>query len=113
MSQADLRRFTGPLRASEDALLALALAAMAVLPLSEMVLRATLNRGIPGAASLTQHLTLVVGMVGAAVAARRALALFRPARAIRGAPASAAQVVSSSVTAPWRVRCVTPRSSSC
>ena len=43
---------------------------MALLPLVEIVLRATLHVGISGAASFTQHLTLVVGMLGAAVAAR-------------------------------------------
>ena len=57
-------------RTAEDGLLSLALAALALVPLAEMALRATVKIGIPGAASLTQHLTLVVGMVGAAIAAR-------------------------------------------
>ena len=58
------------LRSGENALLATALAAMALIPLAEMVLRSTLHSGLPGSAALTQHLTLVVGMVGAAIAAR-------------------------------------------
>jgi C4-dicarboxylate transporter DctM subunit len=101
MSQADPRGFTRLLRSSEDALLSLALAAMALLPLTEMVLRPTLHRGIPGAASLTQHLTLVVGMVGAAVAARagRLLAVSGLPALLKGSAAIAARVVSGAVTA--------------
>jgi len=52
--------------------LALALGLMALLPLAEIALRATLHVGISGAASLTQHLALIIGMLGAAVAAREA-----------------------------------------
>ncbi len=65
------------LAGSENAVLALALAAIAVLPVAEMVLRAAGTAGIPGAAPIVQHLVLVVGMLGGAVAARekRMLAL--------------------------------------
>jgi tripartite ATP-independent transporter DctM subunit len=56
--------------AAENLLLAAALAAMALLPLAEILLRATFQVGISGAASLTQHLALIAGMLGAAVAAR-------------------------------------------
>jgi tripartite ATP-independent transporter DctM subunit len=57
--------------------LSLILAAMVVLPLAESALRATLATGISGVNSLVQHLTLLVGMLGGAVAARenRLLAL--------------------------------------
>ena len=41
-----------------------------VLPLSEVVLRRFFNTGVPGAAPFTAHLTLIVGLVGAAIAAR-------------------------------------------
>jgi tripartite ATP-independent transporter DctM subunit len=62
----------GALRISHDAenaLVSIALGAMAVLPLAEIVLR-TAGWGIPASASIVQHLVLVVGMLGAAVAAR-------------------------------------------
>lgn len=60
-----------PLAAAENLAVALALGTMALLPLAEIVLRATLHVGISGSASFTQHLALVVGMLGAAVAARQ------------------------------------------
>jgi C4-dicarboxylate transporter, DctM subunit len=56
--------------AGENLLLALALALMALIPLAEAALRSTFGVGISGSASLVQHLCLVVGMVGGAVAAR-------------------------------------------
>jgi tripartite ATP-independent transporter DctM subunit len=55
---------------AENVLLAAALALMALLPLAETLLRASLRVGISGAASLTQHLALIAAMLGAAVAAR-------------------------------------------
>ena len=54
----------------ENILLGATLAAMAVLPLAEILLRAIFHAGISGAASFTQHLALIAGMVGAGVAAR-------------------------------------------
>ena len=56
-------------RQGENALLALALGAMVVLPLAEALLR-PLHGGIPGSGAFLQNLTLLVGMLGAAVAAR-------------------------------------------
>src|SRR5712691_3510442 len=41
-----------------------------ILPLAEVVLRRLFSTGIPGGAPFTYHLTLIVGMVGAAIAAR-------------------------------------------
>ena len=58
------------MRGAENLALSAALGAMAILPLAEIALRATLRTGISGAASLTQHLALVASMLGAAVAAR-------------------------------------------
>ena len=55
---------------TEDALPVLALAVMVLLPLAEIVARSLLHTGIPGAAPFTQHLTLWVAFLGAAVAAR-------------------------------------------
>ncbi len=45
---------------------------MVVLPLAEILLRGAFGIGIANAATLVQHLVLVVGMLGAAVAAREA-----------------------------------------
>jgi tripartite ATP-independent transporter DctM subunit len=56
--------------AAENVVLAGALALMALLPIAEIVLRAAFQVGIPGVASLTQHVVLIAGMLGAAVAAR-------------------------------------------
>ena len=54
----------------ENLLISLALAAMMLIPLAESGLRAAFSLGIPGSTSVVQHLTLVVGMLGGAVAAR-------------------------------------------
>ncbi len=88
-----------PLHRCEDALLATALAAMALIPLAEMCLRSTLQIGIPASTALTQHLTLVVGMAGAAVAARenRLLAI-SGLHALLGELGGIARVVSGAVT---------------
>src|SRR4029079_8074790 len=84
----------------ENGLLATALAAMALIPLSEMVLR-TLHSGLPGSAALTQHLTLVVGMVGAAIAARegRLLAVSGLPGVLKGSPGDVARIGRGAVTA--------------
>ena len=55
---------------AENALLAAVLAAAVVLPLLEIVLRALFATGIDGVSTLVRHLTLAIGMLGAAVAAR-------------------------------------------
>jgi len=63
----------GTLRAlaeTEDLVAALAALGIAVLPLAEIVLRRFFNTGVPGAAPFTSHLTLIVGLAGAAIAAR-------------------------------------------
>src|SRR5712691_4379007 len=57
-------------RAVEDFAVFAALALIVVLPLAEIVLRKLIGIGISGSATLVQHLTLVISMVGAAVAAR-------------------------------------------
>ena len=62
------------LYSGEDRLLALVLAAMMILPLAELVLRKVANVGITGSSSFVQHLTLLVGMLGGALAAREAMA---------------------------------------
>jgi tripartite ATP-independent transporter DctM subunit len=55
---------------AEDVVLAISLAAMMLLPIIEIVLRKTLSTGISNGPAIVQHLTLVAGMVGAAIAAR-------------------------------------------
>src|SRR5260370_17580306 len=54
----------------EDLLVSLALATMVVLPLAEIVLRRTLHASIPASITIVQHMVLVVGMLGGAIAAR-------------------------------------------
>lgn len=65
------------LREVEDLLVSLALAALVLLPLLEIGLRKLLRSGISGAAAFQQHLTLLIGLLGGALAARegRLLAL--------------------------------------
>ncbi|HYA20709.1 MAG TPA: TRAP transporter large permease subunit [Burkholderiales bacterium] len=55
---------------SENFAVTLGLVAMVVLPLAEIPLRAVFRHGIAGSAVITQHLTLIVGMLGAIAAAR-------------------------------------------
>lgn len=54
---------------TEGVVTSLALAAMAVLLLAEMVVRGVFGLGIPGSGPIVQHLTLWVGFLGAALAA--------------------------------------------
>jgi len=59
----------GVLRAIEDSFLVLPLIALMALPLLEMALR-RFHTGISGASGFVQHFTLVIGMLGGAIAAR-------------------------------------------
>ena len=54
----------------EDAFASLALLVMVLLPLCEIVFRRAVGRGIPASGPIVQHLTLWVGFLGAAIAAR-------------------------------------------
>jgi len=63
-------RSTGVFSQVEDAVATLATLGVVLLPLAEVVLRRLFGTGIPGAAPFTSHLTLVVGLAGAAIAAR-------------------------------------------
>jgi len=62
---------------TENLLTVAALLAMMTLPVVEIVLRTVFKRGISGSSAIVQHLTLIVGMMGGAIAARegRLLAL--------------------------------------
>jgi C4-dicarboxylate transporter DctM subunit len=55
---------------AENVLVSLALGVMVVLPLAEAVLRRTVQVSIPGSITIVQHLVLIVGMLGGAIAAR-------------------------------------------
>ena len=54
----------------EDSVASLALLVMVILPLLEVVWRKAFSRGIPASGPIVQHLTLWVGFLGAALAAR-------------------------------------------
>ena len=76
----DVRSLAGPkrwLREAENSLVVVALAAMTLLPLMEIVLRKLAHTGISNVSAIVQHLTLCVGVFGGALAARdqRLLAL--------------------------------------
>lgn len=58
------------IRGGENSLLVAALAIMFVLPIAEIVARKFFGQGIKGTIPILQHLTLLVGVLGGAVAAR-------------------------------------------
>ena len=76
-STREMRTWAVYLTKAENLVVALALAIMLVLPLAEAFLRRTLHVSIPGSVSVVQHMVLIVGMLGGAIAARenRLLAL--------------------------------------
>ena len=88
----------------EDGVASLALAAMVALPLLEIVVRRLFGVGVPGSGPFVQHLTLWVGFLGAAIAARegKLLALATgtavPRRARRPAVVFAAAVAACMAT---------------
>jgi tripartite ATP-independent transporter DctM subunit len=61
----------------ENGVLALALGAIVLVPIAETLLRSLFSTGISGSTTIVQHLTLLIGMFGGAIAAResRMLAL--------------------------------------
>jgi C4-dicarboxylate transporter, DctM subunit len=77
---------------------------MAILPLAEALWRVAFHAGIPGAAPFVQHLTLWVGFLGAALAARegRLLALatgtFIPAGRLRDLAETLALTVAAAIS---------------
>lgn len=87
------------LHLAENLLLALALAAMVLLPLAEIVLRKTFHVGISGVTSIVQHLTLILGMLGGALAARdgRLLSLSTLGDSLTGGWKTATSVFATSV----------------
>jgi len=79
----------------------IALAAMMLLPVLEILLRAIFKTGISGSSAIVQHLTLVVGMLGGAIAARdgRLLALSPAQTLLKGKAKLAAQIFSGGFAA--------------
>ncbi len=78
-----------------------ALALMVLLPCVEIVLRKFFGGGLPASAPLVQHLVLVVGMLGGALAARegRLLSLSTLTHFLKGRALAAATVFSGSAAA--------------
>src|SRR5713101_4662465 len=62
--------WAGVLKSAENTVVSLALFAMIAIPLAESVLRRVFHTGIPASTSIVQHMVLVVGMLGGAIAAR-------------------------------------------
>lgn len=94
-SGANGARWFSPLHRVENALVALALVSMAAIPVAEVLLRALFDARIPASVPLVQHLVLVVGMLGAALAARenRLLAFAGASQWFRGGWAAAARLL--------------------
>lgn len=89
-------------RRVEDSVAGIALVAMATIPIAEIVLRRATGFGIPAAIPIVQHLTLWVGFLGAALAARedRLLALATTSFLPEGGPTRAVvRAVASAFTA--------------
>lgn len=89
----------------EDGLAAIAALLVVALPLADIVLLRLFSSSLRGAALFTTHLTLIVGMAGAAIAAREGKLLslatgsLLPAGPIRSAAAVVAALVGSGVAA--------------
>lgn len=85
----------------ENSLIILALGAMMLLPVIEILLRAFFKTGISGSSAIVQHLTLIVGMLGGAIAARegRLLALSPAQTLLKGRWKSAAHIFSNGFAA--------------
>jgi C4-dicarboxylate transporter, DctM subunit len=86
-------------RRGEDLAVSLSLGAMVLLPLAEIVLRKAFHTGISGSTAFVQHLCLVVGMLGGAIAARekRLLALSTLGGLLKGRVKTFATVLAGSI----------------
>jgi len=94
----DWQRFV---RHFENSFTVLALLAMMALPVAEIILRSVFKTGISGSSIIVQHLTLLVGMFGGAIAARegRLLALSPVQALLKGSAKSVAQVFANGFAA--------------
>ncbi len=91
----------GPLDRAESAVVGALLAAMAVIPLVEIITRLSIQSGLPGAQPVVQHLTLWVAFLGAALAAKdgRLLALATATFLPEGRWRTGAKVLAASAAA--------------
>jgi tripartite ATP-independent transporter DctM subunit len=91
----------GWVRQAENLLLVVPLSAMMLLPVVEILLRWLFHTGISNSSTIEQHLTLIVGMVGGAVAARdeRLLALSPAQTLLKGRAKTGARIFSSGFAA--------------
>jgi tripartite ATP-independent transporter DctM subunit len=90
------------LSTAENGVVSLALFAMLLIPLAESFLRRTFHVGIPASTTIVQHMVLVVGMLGGAIAARegRLLSLSTLGEtALRGRLKTVARIFTSGVSA--------------
>jgi tripartite ATP-independent transporter DctM subunit len=93
-------RSAATLDALENGVVAALFGLTVATPIAEIVLRATLHTGIEGVGSIVQHLTLALGMFGAAVAAReRRLLTLSLSQFIKGDAALAAQLAGRVIAA--------------
>jgi tripartite ATP-independent transporter DctM subunit len=85
----------------ENSFIIVALSAMMLLPVVEILLRWVFKVGISGSSAIVQHLTLIVGMLGGAIAARdgRLLALSPAQTLLKGRAKIAAQIFSNAFAA--------------
>ena len=94
------QRPAGGLAALENGLVAALFALTVALPVAEILMRAFLRTGIEGVSALVQHVTLALGMLGAALAARdQRLLTLALAGFIKGRAAAAAQFAARTVAA--------------
>lgn len=99
------RAAAGALTRVENTTASLALLAMVLLPIAEVVVRWFSAGGVPGSITLVQHLTLWVGFLGAAIAARDgkllslATATFLPEGRVRRSTELVAGAIAAAVTA--------------
>lgn len=99
-ARASAQRAAKWLVAAENVLLSAFFGLLVLLPLVEIALRATAGIGVRGAASLVQQLTLIVGILGAAVAAREnRLLAFSATALLRGRFARFARACAAAVAA--------------
>ena len=85
----------------EATVLIAALAVMMILPVAEILIRAALGQSVAGSTVIVQHLVLVVGMVGGAIAARkgRLLSLSTLTTFLKGGWKAVAHTVSHGIAA--------------
>ncbi|MEW6305507.1 MAG: TRAP transporter large permease subunit [Verrucomicrobiota bacterium] len=87
------------LRQGENLITVLILGALMLLPLAEMILRKGFDKGIPGVHSIVQHCTMLIGILGGAIAARenRLLSMSALPTVLKGGWKTFAGVFSGSV----------------